>query len=334
MPETRLDVSFDALAQFTADGFAFVDRDGTIVAWSDAAGCITEINGADAVGTRLASIFGNADDVFHLEDRTPRAVRLSFADDAERTLRTSVLPLERGWLVSFGPQRRYREIEQLKSEIIAAVSHELKTPIATIKAYATTLRDNPPAMQNERNDYLATIEEQADRLTFAIDDLLLAARVETDHLLEQRICVPLGDVVDGALAMLAPLKPEQRLERRVDGVTICGDPGLLREVLMHLIENALKFSPANSPVVIEGSSDESETIVHVRDRGIGVDEEHLPYIFDRFYRAETNLTASTGGSGLGLYITLSIVRAHGGSISVDSRPGTGTTFTVTLPVRQ
>ena len=333
MRETRLEVSFDALAQFTADGFAFVDRDGTIAAWSDAAGCVTEVSRADAVGTRLATIFRNADDVFRREDRIPCAVRLTFADDAERALRASVLPLDGGWLLSFGPQRRYREIEQLKSEIIAAVSHELKTPIATIKAYATTLRDNPPAIQSERADYLATIEEQADRLTFAVDGLLLAARVETDHLLERRVCIPLDDVANAALAMLAPWKPEHRLEWRVKDVTICGDPELLREVLVHLIENALKFSPANSPVLIEGSSNDSETIVRVRDRGIGIDEEHLPYIFDRFYRAETNLTASTGGSGLGLYITLSIVRAHGGSISVESLPGTGTTFTVMLPVR-
>jgi two-component system phosphate regulon sensor histidine kinase PhoR len=116
-------------------------------------------------------------------------------------------------------------------------------------------------------------------------------------------------------------------------VSISGDPDLLREIFIHLVDNARKFSPSDGSIEIEGASGERETVVSVRDRGIGIQEEHLPYIFERFYRVESELTTQTGGIGLGLSIVKSLVRAHGGSIAVASEPGSGTTFTLHFPAR-
>jgi two-component system phosphate regulon sensor histidine kinase PhoR len=333
MRATRVEVPFDALAELSADGFVLVDGDGTVEQWSDAAALITGISAAGAIGKRVTAIFANGHELFAVTGARPRQLRFTWSDEPDRAIRAAALQLNNGWLLSFGPQRRYRSIEQLKSEIIAAVSHELKTPIATIKAYAMTLRGNHTAIDTERDEYLSTIEEQADRLTFAVEDLLLAARVDVEYLLERRTCVPLEVVLDDAIARLAPWKAERRVQRSIKGVTICGDPGLLRDALIHMIENALKFSSPSSKVIVEAASDDARTTVRIRDFGVGLDDEHLPYIFDRFYRVENNLTASTGGSGLGLYISLAIVRAHGGAIAVQSRLGAGSTFTITLPVR-
>ena len=146
--------------------------------------------------------------------------------------------------------------------------------------------------------------------------------------------MPLDILVDAAAsALYTDGGPAPRIERHTHGVTISGDPELLREIFIHLIDNARKFSPPERPIEIEGAANDRETVVSVRDRGIGIGEEHLPYIFERFYRVESEMTTSTGGVGLGLSIVKSLVRAHGGSIAVASEPGCGTTFTLHFPAR-
>jgi signal transduction histidine kinase len=192
------------------------------------------------------------------------------------------------------------------------------------------MRANPDALAEHRNDFLATIEEQADRLARAVDDLLLVGRVNAQHLLSTRASVTLDRLLDRTSERLGPTVAD-RLERRNTAVTLSGDPDLLGNALLHLVDNALKFSPDTTTVVIEGLDEGLRVAVRVSDRGIGIGEEHLPYIFDRFYRVEHNLTAATGGSGLGLTIAREIVQAHGGAVTVESAPHGGSTFTISLP---
>jgi two-component system, OmpR family, phosphate regulon sensor histidine kinase PhoR len=243
-----------------------------------------------------------------------------------------------GWTAPSGvdsaPERlRYREIEQLKTEIIAAVSHELKTPIASIKAYAMTLRVNPDAVAAQRDEFLRIIEDEADRLERRVDDLLLASRVEAEQLLKERVLVALDEIIDKALETLAFDLEDHPVVRHTHDVKLSGDPDLLRDVFAHLIENAGKFSPIGTAILIEAASRERDVTVDITDDGLGIAPEHLPYIFDRFYRVERELTASAGGSGLGLFIVRGLVHAHGGSIAVRSEPGCGSTFTLRLPLR-
>jgi two-component system, OmpR family, phosphate regulon sensor histidine kinase PhoR len=236
--------------------------------------------------------------------------------------------------VDNAPERlRYREIEQLKTEIIAAISHELKTPIASIKAYATTLRVNPDAVAAQRDEFLRIIEDEADRLARAVDDLLLASRVEAKHLLKERVLIALDDVIDNALAALGLDQEDHPVVRRTRSIMLSGDPELLCDVFIHLIDNAAKFSPAGASILIEASTAERNVTVDVTDEGPGIAPEHVPYIFDRFYRVERELTATAGGSGLGLFIVRGLVHAHGGSVGVRSEPGCGSTFTLRLPLR-
>jgi two-component system, OmpR family, phosphate regulon sensor histidine kinase PhoR len=325
----RVDVDFDALADCISDGIAYVGSEGTVNAWSTGAAAITGIARVDAVGRSIDELFMRVDPPLSFA-AIPEPIVLFSKDERRKGLHATTLSIDEGWLISFGRESRFAAIEQLKEEIVAAVSHELKTPIATIKAYATTMRSNPDALADHRNDFLATIEEQADRLTRAVDDLLLVGRVNAQHLLSTRAQVTLDELIDKTAERLGPTAAE-RIERRSTSVTLSGDPHLLGNALLHLIDNALKFSAQSATVAIEGRDEGVTVAVQVRDSGIGIGEEHLPYIFDRFYRVERNLTATTGGSGLGLTIAREIVQAHGGTVAVESVPHGGSTFTMLLP---
>jgi len=260
-------------------------------------------------------------------------VTLWTKDENRRALHATVLTIEEGWLLSFGRETRYAAIEQLKSEIVTAVSHELKTPIATIKAFATTLRSNPAESTQNLEEYLATIEEQADRLSHAVDDLLLVGRVSAEYLVTQRDKISLGGLLARVAERLGPTA-SKRIACDDPTVELSGDAELLEAALGHVIENALKFSADATPVKVGGSIEGDTAVVRVTDSGVGIAEEHLPYIFERFYRVDRNLSATTGGSGLGLYVAKSISRAHGGSIDVTSTVHGGSTFTLRIPVRK
>jgi signal transduction histidine kinase len=333
-------VPLNALLALSNDGFLFVRSDAHVASWSDAAASLSGIPERAALGSDVRRLFVHGDAIVGVPfDASLHELRIGVEKKAGiQWLRLAAIGVDvdtraHGWLCSFGPERRYREIEQLKSEIVTAVSHELKTPIATIKAYATTLRENPRAVEGQRDDFLRVIDEQTDRLTRVVDELLLASRVDAEQLLKRRITIPLEEVVDAALMALAFDDAVHPIELRDGNVMLSGDPEKLRDVMLHLIDNAAKFSTAGSPIAIEGETNKEETIVRVIDRGIGISDEHLPYIFERFYRAEPELTAQTSGSGLGLAIVSALVRAHGGAIAVSSEPGRGSTFTIHFPVR-
>jgi signal transduction histidine kinase len=333
-------VPLDALLALSNDGFFFVGSDAQVISWSESAASLSGIDGARALKNDVRKLFRNGERIVAVPfDGAPREVRVGVDGSlGARSLRTSVIAVDldvntHGWFCSFGPERRYREIEQLKSEIVAAVSHELKTPIASIKAYATTLLENPETDPVQRDEFLRVIDEQTDRLTRAVDDLLLASRVDAEQLLKRRVPIALAEVLDSALRALSFDERAHPLERHTGGVILSGDPELLREIFMHLLDNARKFSSYGAPVAVEGEAHQHENVVRIRDIGIGIDEEHLSYVFERFYRVEHELTAQAGGVGLGLFIVRALVRAHGGTVSMSSTPGHGSTVTLRLPVR-
>jgi signal transduction histidine kinase len=303
-------IPLDALLALTREGFAYVGSDARILAWNAAAADLTGLSSERVLDNDVRSILVDGAAVVAVPfDGLARSMRVGVkAPDAVRWLAAAVVGINvdshaHGWLCSFGPERRHREIEQLKNEIVAAVSHELKTPIATIKAYADTLRENSVAVAAARDEYLGIIDEQADRLARAVDDLLLASRVDADQLLNERVTVPLDEIVDAAIASLQFDRDAHPISRSTTGVFVSGDRELLREIVRHLLDNAVKFSQAGSPIVVAGRADGNVT------------------------------TAESGGAGLGLFIVAALARAHGGTVSVYSEPGQGSTFAAHLPVR-
>ncbi len=330
---------FDALLGVAADGIAHVDAAGTVARWNVAAETISGISAERALGNRLDALVPGGWETLRATplDGTAHPVHWSFGASGRAPARAQVVAIVRGgmvdgWLVSFAPQQRFEEIEQLKNELVGSISHELKTPLATIKAYVEMLRDHALSPEAAR-EYLDVMGEQADRLARAIDDLLLVSRVEAGQLLKRRETIPLDAVIDAALAAIAFDASLHPIDRRTDGIEISGDPDLLRDALAQVIENAAKFSAPGEIIEIRGERRDGRCVVTVADRGIGIADEHLPYIFDRFYRADHALASVSDGSGLGLFIASALARAHGGTIDVRSEPGRGSTFTLSLPAR-
>ncbi len=331
MTSLRVDVAFASLERVISDAIAVLSSEGIVTAWSAAAASLTGIGHEAAQGKSLDQLFSRVEPSLGFAP-VPASFTVWSKDETRRALHATALSIEDGWFLSFGAQQRFDAIDRLKSEIVTAVSHELKTPIATIKAFATTLRENPDNTAHARGEYLATIEHEADRLAHAVEQLLLAARVDAQHLMTRRERVSADALLDRALERIGA-SAAARIERHTQGVALSCDPELLAQAVANVIDNALKFSSDGSPIAIEAEHHDEGTTLRVRDRGIGIATEHLPYIFERFYRVERTLSASTGGYGLGLFVAREIAQAHGGKIEVESAPRQGTTFTLRIPER-
>jgi PAS domain S-box-containing protein len=228
---------------------------------------------------------------------------------------------------------RFREAEELKSTFVSVVSHELKTPVALIKGYVSTLRREDASWDREIiQDSLAVIEEEADHLTALIEDLLDASRLQAGAL-----SISLSDVDLSVLARRIADRFQAQDNRHIITVAlpenfpiILADEDRLAQVLSNLISNAIKYSPNGGEINIRGQVHPQQVVICISDQGPGIAAGDIPYIFDRFYRA-TEASRTTKGAGLGLYLARAVVEAHGGRIWVDSKAGEGARICFSLP---
>jgi signal transduction histidine kinase len=228
-----------------------------------------------------------------------------------------------------------RKLTQLQSDFIATVTHELCTPLGFIKGYATTLlRDDTTWDENVRREFLIIIDEEADRLRELIDSLLDSSRLQAGTMRMQFQNIRL-DTFLRDIAMRARTRHEKvklALELNAQGISVQADATRLAQVFDNLLVNAVKYAPgAQITVSLDIVGDQAH--VMVRDTGPGISPEHIERLFQRFYRVPEN-SASTRGTGLGLYICRQLVNAHHGEITVASRVGEGTTFHIYLPIQQ
>jgi len=228
---------------------------------------------------------------------------------------------------------RFREAEELKSTFVSVVSHELKTPIALIKGYVSTLRREDANWDREIvDDSLAVIEEEADHLTELIENLLDASRLQAGALSINRSDVAL-DLLATRIAERFRIQSTRhiiRVEFPPSFPIILGDEDRLGQVLENLLSNAIKYSPDGGEIAIHGSVRPERVVVCVSDQGPGIPAQDIPHIFDRFYRA-SDTARTTKGAGLGLYLARAVVEAHGGRIWVDPAPGAGARICFSLP---
>jgi len=228
---------------------------------------------------------------------------------------------------------RFREAEEIKSTFVSIVSHELKTPIALIKGYVGTLRREDAIWDRKVvEDSLAVIEEEADRLTELIDDLLDASRLQAGALK-----INLSDVSLDNLAKRIADRFITQTDRHTivvdfppDFPIVLADENRIGQVLSNLLSNAIKYSTEGGKISISGRVRPEQVIVCVSDQGPGIAPEDLPHVFDRFYRA-SQASRKTKGAGLGLYLARAVIEAHGGRIWVDPKPGEGARICFSLP---
>jgi heavy metal sensor kinase len=226
-------------------------------------------------------------------------------------------------------ERSFAEIRRFTAD----ASHELRTPLTAIRTEAEVALAKPcsPA---EYQHLLGSILEECERLTRLADQLLTLCREDAGKSPPVREPVDLAALVDGVVETMRPLAQVRAIEVRAAGngpLPVQGDAARLRQVFYNLLDNAIKYTPEGGRIDVQLDRDDGHVVARVRDTGIGIAPEHLPHVFDRFYRVDKARSRAEGGTGLGLSIVQSIVAAHGGRVEMTSRPGQGTTCTVTLP---
>lgn len=228
-------------------------------------------------------------------------------------------------------------LQQAQTEFVSTVSHELRTPLTSIKGFADTiLRAGDRLDVNQQRRYVGIIKDQADRLTRLVEDILAVSRLESKKLQLTIRAIDIKEAIERVIQNLSDKGKNHKLLVQVPaGLTpVWGDSDRLEQILTNLIDNAIKYSPAGTTVTVtaKGIQGDPELVeFSVSDQGVGIPEEHIPQVFSKFGRLDNPLVRQTEGTGLGLYITRSLVLALGGQISVSSQPG-NTTFTVKLPV--
>jgi len=225
--------------------------------------------------------------------------------------------------------QRLERLFQTQQRLLADVSHELRTPLTAIRGNVDLMR----RMGGGDEESLDIIQEEVDRLTRLVGDLTLLARADAGGLPLNLKSVELDNLLFEVYRQVSLLdKPVEVVVTEVDQVCVNGDPDRLKQLLLNLVENGIKYTPKGGRVMVGLTKSDNWARITVSDNGIGIPAEDLPFIFDRFYRVDKARNRSQGGSGLGLAIAKWVAQAHGGNIQVESAVNAGTTFTVELPI--
>jgi two-component system OmpR family sensor kinase len=221
--------------------------------------------------------------------------------------------------------------EERLRRFVADAAHELRTPLTSLRGYAELYRQGALPSEQAVGSAMGRIESEGSRMARLVDDLLLLARMDQARGVERRP-VDLAQLVSDAVTDFQVVSPQYPVTMAVAPVVVAGDRMRLRQVVDNLLSNVRTHTPTGTAVSIALRREGAVAVLAVRDNGPGVSPEDQEHIFERFWRADKARTRSKGGSGLGLAIVASLVEAHGGSITIASRTGEGTTFTVTLPI--
>jgi signal transduction histidine kinase len=228
------------------------------------------------------------------------------------------------------------EIEQMEIEFISHLYHELLSPLGSIKGFASTMLADKQMDEETRIEFLNIINDESERLALLIENLLDLSKIEYGHIKMDKQKVQILDIVQEAVSNLRPAYEEKKIalktEAPQDIPLIFCDRDMILKLMTNILLNALKFTPERGRVKVSVKKEKGGIKVKVIDTGIGIQKKNLPFIFDKFYRAERP-TDKIRGTGLGLSIAKEIIKSHGGDIWAESRPGKGSTFYFRLPLK-
>lgn len=225
-------------------------------------------------------------------------------------------------------------VDRTRREFITNASHELRSPLASVKALAQSLADGDERDPAVYREYLRDIDSEIDRLHRLVDNLLQLARLEEQGAPLKKDHCDVGELVNHVTGLMTTLASTKgvTLENSVSGRPVwLLDRDLIIRVLFNLVDNAIRHTPPGGQVTVEAEAGKTGLLLRVKDTGVGIPAADLPHVFDRFYRVDKARSRATGGTGLGLAIVRQTVTRHGGSIEVKSEPGQGTTFKIKLP---
>lgn len=346
---TRQQRELEGVLASMTEGVLAVDGRERIIIINPAAGEMIGLKAAEARGRNLLEVVRNVELQRFLTGlqtaRAPAELEIGLRDESGGERRVQLhgrvirdaRDREIGVLVVLLDVTRLRRLENMRRDFVANVSHELKTPITAIQGFVETLREGAVEDPAQARKFLEIVARQADRLSGIIDDLLSLSRIEQDaeNARIDTVRVRLADVLRGALADCQTLAAERGVEVTLkcpEDFFLRVNPHLLEQAVSNLLDNAIKYSDTGRRVDVEAERQGDQALIRVRDQGWGIAAEHLPRLFERFYRVDKGRSRTLGGTGLGLSIVKHIAQAHGGTVTVESTPGQGSTFTLRLPV--
>ena len=319
--------------EFVNDGVFLLADDGVVALWNPAAARITGLPEAKVVGAAAEAVL----DGWPLEQAGERPLTFPIeGPERELWLSLTAAKFPLGTVYAFRDLTEEHAVEQLRTDFVSTVSHELRTPLAAIYGAAMTLQREDVSLEpDQQQGMLTVIGAESERLARIVNDILLASRLDSGAAtvrIGQADATELARGVVAAAGAHLPPDIELVLSAPEPGPQVVADPDGLRQVLVNLVENAVKYSPDGGRVVVELETQDGRVYFAVRDGGLGIPASEHERIFEKFFRLDPNLSRGVGGTGLGLYISREILRRMGGRIRVDSEPGRGATFSFELPL--
>lgn len=333
-----------AILSNMVEGVVAVDRSGRILAINPSLQRLFSLQETDAIGQPFLDVLRHSqlDDLIRqvLRHGEIRTEEVRTFEPVERLFEAHAVPLrvegaQEGALLVLHDITRIRQLEQIRREFVANVSHELRTPLASIKGFAETLKMGAVDDKANRMEFLSSIERQAEQMTLLIDDLLDLAAIESGKRAPQPSRVDLAELTREVINSLRPLAERRGvkliLPESPAPAPVNADLAQMKQVLINLIDNAVKFNREGGSVKISFDIQDDRLTVHVIDTGMGIPSQALPRVFERFFRVDKARSKELGGTGLGLAIVKHIIEAHHGTVGVESREGQGSTFHFSLP---
>lgn len=321
-----------------AQGVVAVDPDRKVLLCNDSMAPLLNRPPKEAVGCSLWEILRRRE-ITEAVDRVlaggPEEVQdFALPPPAATVWRFRARPLPAGAVLTFTDLTNIRRLENVRRDFVANVSHELKTPLTSLRASLETLLDGALGDPAHARDFLATALHQVERLQRLIEDLLTLARLEKDDAPPRCQCL-LAPAVKRTVDAMRPLAKKSGVEIDValpdEQVAVALSEDELAQILTNLLDNAIKFNRPGGSVRLTGEAREKVFALSVRDTGAGIPPEHQPRVFERFYRVDKARSRDAGGTGLGLSIVKHITEKRGGSIRLEESSDHGSTFTVDLP---
>lgn len=323
------------------DGFLVVNHEGNVTLANPMA--------LKLLGTELSQVIGKsvieATFNYDLSELVKRVMRTNIPASLQVQLvapepayaNVYVTPIQpSGAMVVMHDITEAKRVDAVRRDFVANVSHELRTPLASIKAMAETIVLRGKTQPQVAEEFGKRIISEVDRLTAVSDDLLDLAKIETGHRTLHAEDFYLMEVVQSVLHTLAPKLEQKALEFRFeisDGLKVYADRGAIHQIMTNLIDNAIKYNRPAGQIVVSASESGDWVTISVTDSGIGIPQEDLSRIFERFYRVDKARSRESGGTGLGLSIVKHLVELHGGKFSVKSELGKGSVFTFMIPAK-
>jgi two-component system phosphate regulon sensor histidine kinase PhoR len=345
--EVRQRQELEAVLSSMVEGVLAFDREANLISLNGAAATLLGVKAEQVRGRSIQEAVRNPElqefVALTLSQAVTQEREISFFDDAgERFIQahgtglTDATGSRIGALIVLNDVTSIRRLERMRRDFVANASHEIRTPVTSLKGFIETLQDGAIDDPEAARRFLAIMKKNADRLHAIIEDLLNLSRIEREA---ERGEVPLEQaalrgIVEEALEACDGGLQAKEIRVELDcprDLQVRANPSLLVQAIVNLIDNAAKYSEAGSAVTITCRETERGVAVAVRDSGPGIPREHLPRLFERFYRVDKGRSRNLGGTGLGLSIVKHIVQAHSGEITVESEPGAGSTFTILLP---